>query len=65
MCRFEEAVKKLETETKEMSDLLKERDAAYEEFLTTSAAPFSSVQVEANGNAASGGLFSGFFGSRK
>ena len=58
---FEEAVGKLEAESKEISELLLLRDAAYEDFISTSAKPYQAMEAAAQ-QQRSTGLFGGLFG---
>lgn len=60
--KFELAVEKLDFETKEIRELLKQRESAYEEFLDISNAKYRS-QSPVGENQNSTGLFKGLFSS--
>lgn len=60
--RFQLAVEKLDADTKEIRELLKQREAAYGEFLDIASVKYQN-QVVADGQATSPGLFKGLFSS--
>lgn len=58
-CRFEEACKRLEQESKEISEALHKREVVYEDFVLESAAKYTVAQTNDNQNQ---GLIKGIFG---
>ncbi len=55
---YEAAMKKLETESKEIVDLLRTREQAYDEFITDSCAPYAAIAASSQNSTEVKGFFS-------